>query len=110
VRRGEIDFPRLAPEEKQRVREHFFTEIMPMEALQVERRNAILDEQHDFVISIRTGQTPQVTGQQGRHALAIAQQILAQIAVPPLPGAQSSSLVGPHWNVVGEDTLRRRAG
>jgi hypothetical protein len=34
-----------------------------MEELQVERRNAILDEQHDFVISIRTGQTPQVTGQ-----------------------------------------------
>ena len=110
VRRGEIDFPRLAPEEKQRVREHFFTEIMPMEALQVERRNAILDEQHDFVISIRTGQTPQVTGQQGRQALAIAEQIVAQIAVPPVPAVQSSSLAGPHWNLAGEVTPRRRAG
>jgi predicted dehydrogenase len=110
VRRGEIDFPSLSPEEKQQVRENFFTEIMPLEELQVERRNAILDEQHDFVISIRTGQTPQVTGRQGRQALAVAEQILAQIASPPLPGTQTASLPGPHWNLAAEDAPQRRAG
>ena len=110
VRRGEIDFPRLSPEEKQQVRENFFTDVMPLEELQVERRNAILDEQHDFVISIRTGQTPQVTGRQGRQALAVAEQILAQIASPPVPGTQSASLPGPHWNLGDEDAPQRRAG
>jgi predicted dehydrogenase len=110
VRRGEIDFPRLAPEEQQQIRDRFFTEILPMEAMQVERRNAILDEQHDFVISIRTGQTPQVTGRQGRQALAVAEQILAQIAMPPVTHAPSHTLSGPHWNLVTEEGLQRRAG
>ncbi len=110
VRRGEIDFHSLSPEQQQHVRENFFTEIMPMEALQVERRNAILDEQHDFVISIRTGQTPQVTGQQGRQALAIAEQILGQIARPALPAAVGAPLDGPHWNVAGDAQPQRRAG
>jgi predicted dehydrogenase len=110
VRRGEIDFARLSPEEKQQVRENFFTDVMPLEELQVERRNAILDEQHDFVISIRTGQTPQVTGPQGRQALAVAEQILAQIAMPPIPGASVPSLSGPHWNLANEHAPQRRAG
>jgi predicted dehydrogenase len=109
VRRGEIDFPRLSPEEKQQVRE-LLHRHHALEELQVERRNAILDEQHDFVISIRTGQTPQVTGRQGRQALAVAEQILAQIASPPVSGTQTASLPGPHWNLSNEDAPQRRAG
>ncbi len=112
VRRGEIDFPTLSPEEKQQVRDNFFADILPLEELQVERRNAILDEQHDFVISIRAGQTPQVTGRQGRQALAVAEQILAQIASPRIPSPQSGTLHGPHWDLAAEPVheKQRRAG
>ncbi len=81
VLRGEVDVLALDSEQKQHLRENLFTEFLPLEEVQVEDRNAILDEQHDFVISIRTGQRPQVTGQHGRDALAVAERILEQIAV-----------------------------
>ena len=80
VLNGEFDVLQMSADEQQHLRDHLFDEILPMKEVQVERRNAILDEQHDFVISIRTGQTPQVTGQQGRDALAVAATILETIA------------------------------
>ena len=108
LKQGEIDIARLSADEKQYVREHLFDEILPMEEVQVERRNAILDEQHDFVISIRSGQTPQVTGRQGRDALAVAAAILDKIAEnrPSLPrfGAADAA-----WSTQHEPP-RRKAG
>jgi predicted dehydrogenase len=79
VRRREFDVANLNADEKQYMQDNLFTEILPLEEVQVERRNAILDEQHDFLISIRSGQRPQVTGQAGRDALAVAEQVLEAI-------------------------------
>lgn len=82
VRRREIDVNELTAEQKQHYRDNFFTELLPIEEAHVERRNAILDEQHDFVISIRSGQSPQVTGRDGRDALAVCEAILQAMAQP----------------------------
>lgn len=79
IRRREYDVASLTADEKQYIQDNLFTEILPLEEVQVERRNAILDEQHDFVISIRANQQPQVNGQAGRDALAVAEQVLEAI-------------------------------
>jgi predicted dehydrogenase len=95
--RRELDVGRMSPAEKQQLQQTLFTELLPVEQVQVEKRNAILDEQHDFVISIRTGQRPQVTGVQAREALAVAHAILAKIAEQQQLAARSPALPGPHW-------------
>jgi predicted dehydrogenase len=97
-----IDFPKLSAEEQQAFKDNFFTDILPLEEVQVERRNAILDEQHDFVISIRSGQTPQVTGRQGRQALAVAEEIVSQVAAASRRGGAAASLRGPHWDMAAQ--------
>ncbi len=112
VIRGEVDVPNLDADQKQYLRENLFTEFLPLEEVQVEDRNAILDEQHDFVISIRTGQRPQVTGQQGRDALAVAERILEQIAVHRRLMRRGPGAPGPLWPLApdGTDRQRRKAG
>jgi predicted dehydrogenase len=113
VLEGQIDFPALPPEEQQAFKDNFFTDILPLEELQVERRNAILDEQHDFVISILSQQTPQVTGSQGRDALAVAEEVVAQIHHSTRhPAHAAGNLQGPHWDLAGKSQAeaKRRAG
>jgi hypothetical protein len=78
-----------------------------MEALQVERRNAILDEQHDFVISILSGQSPQVTGVHGRNALAIAETVIQKIEEQQTTMRKSSLVEVPQWDATKP---QRRAG
>lgn len=78
--RGEIDFDRLSPEEKRRVQETLFSDLLPVEDLATTPTNAILDEQREFIHSIRTGRAPRVSGAHARRTLAVAEQILAKIA------------------------------
>ena len=109
--RGQYDLQTLSPAQMQHLRENFFTDVLLLEEVNVERRNAILDEQHDFVISIRAAQKPQVTGPQARQALAIAEQVLAQVASPLRTDHHPATLQGPHWNLGDRpDQPRRRAG
>jgi predicted dehydrogenase len=112
VIRGEVDVASFDSDQKQHLRENLFTEFLPLEEVQVEDRNAILDEQHDFVISIRTGQRPQVTGQQGRDALAVAERILEQIAVQRRLMRRSARVPGRLWPLAPDGTgqQRRKAG
>ncbi len=56
-----------------------FSERLRCETLQLEPRNAILDELHDFVISIQTGISPTVDGAAGAYAVDVAQRILESI-------------------------------
>lgn len=58
-------------------------DLLPLESVQVEERNAILDEQHDFVRGILEGQPVCVPGEAGRDALAVAEIILDRIAAQP---------------------------
>jgi predicted dehydrogenase len=98
---------KLSPAEKQELQQNLFTDVLPLEQVQVEKRNAILDEQHDFVISIRTGQKPQVTGVQARDALAVAQAILEKIAEQQRFFSRSSGPSGPHWDLAAERAAAR---
>jgi predicted dehydrogenase len=99
VQRRQIDVPQLSADERRQLQERLFTDLLLVEDLTLEKRNAILDEQHDFVISIRTGQQPQVTGQHGRDALAAAERILEQIRQQQLPGRRATPLPAPHWDL-----------
>ena len=69
-----------AKTKKNEFRENLFTEHLSLEELEVDGGNAILDEQHDFVLSIRAGHQPHVTGQQALKSITVAEQILEKIA------------------------------
>ncbi|TWU15780.1 Gfo/Idh/MocA family oxidoreductase [Allorhodopirellula heiligendammensis] len=53
-----------------------FGEHLQCEVQQLEPRNAILDELHDFVISVQCGGVPVVDGTAGARAVAVAESIL----------------------------------
>ncbi len=79
VLRGEIDVQAMSVEERERVKHNLFTDMLPVTDLAVEKRNAIQDEQADFLNSIRTGRRPRVCGEQGRYCLSVAEKILDRI-------------------------------
>jgi predicted dehydrogenase len=112
VRDGQINVMSLSAEEKRLLQENLFTDVLPLETLQLEKRNAILDEQHDFVISIRTGQCPQVTGQHGRDALAVAERISQQIDQKQSMVKKPSLVPAPQWELAADHSAkpRRKAG
>ncbi len=112
VRRRQIDVQQLSPDERRQLQERLFTDLLLVEDVTVEKRNAILDEQHDFVISIHSGQPPQVTGQHGRDALAVAERILAQIHEPHPSARRAAPPQGPHWDLVPQRASQpiRKAG
>ncbi|NLF73952.1 MAG: Gfo/Idh/MocA family oxidoreductase [Candidatus Anammoximicrobium sp.] len=112
LRRREIDVLQQPPDERRKLQEQLFTDLLLVEDVTVEKRNAILDEQHDFVISIRSGQPPQVTGQHGRDALAVAERILAQIHEPHPSARRSAPPQGPHWDLAPQRAPQptRKAG
>ena len=66
-----------------------------MEALDLEPANAILDEQQDFVTSIRSKRDPRVTGEHGLRALEVVERILDAIAEHRW-SQEAGGPVGPH--------------
>jgi len=60
--------------------DQIFAGPLNCETLELQPRNAILDELHDFVISIQTGAEPTVSGDAGARAVIVADQILESIA------------------------------
>jgi predicted dehydrogenase len=113
--RGNLNVHELSSQEKDRVRESLFSEILPLQEIPVEKCNAILEEQREFVDCIRRQRSPRVTGQQARDCLAVAHQILSSIAAKQHlrhPTSQPSegvaaSLRSPFWPPASQ---RRRAG
>lgn len=79
VLRGEIDVQSMSVEQRERVKHNLFTDMLPVSDLAIEKRNAIQDEQSDFLNCIRTGRRPRVCGEQGRYCLSVAEKILARI-------------------------------
>ena len=63
---------------------------------ELEPRNAILDELHDFVISIQTGISPTVSGHAGARAVETADAVLTAIAKRCWYHDVKPSEVGPH--------------
>ncbi len=118
ILRRAIDLESLSTDEKSLLKDRLATDHLPVTTLVVENRNAMDDEQRDFIDCIRRGSTPRVTGEAGRDVVAVAEQILDQIAThrwsggadgpmgpraaPPLP-----ILRGPHWDRLPSDAQRR---
>ena len=94
VLRGEVDLTGWPPDERGQVQEAMFRDLLCLETLQVPRTNAILQEQREFVASVQQGAPVRVPGEQGREALAVAEQILASIRAHRW-NSPSLSAVGP---------------
>lgn len=123
VRAGEFDVATLSAEEKADLQQHLFRDLLPRETLAIEKRNAIQDEQQEFVACILRSRQPEVDGRQARAAVALAERILAKIPSAPGwfaplgPDADSAAWVQPAilpGPFLGPRTLpstpRRRAG
>ncbi len=106
--RREIDFSSISRDDQQRIKENMFSDFLSLESIEVEERNAILDEQREFVASILHGTPPRVDGHQARAVLFVAEEILNKIAkhhwdgdedgpVGPLREMPPTVLPGPHW-------------
>ena len=76
--------------------DELFTSKLQCETIELTPRNAILDEQHDFVISIQSGTAPTVDGVAGARAVDIAQRILESIEERVWYSNSRSSEIGPH--------------
>ncbi|QDU57263.1 Gfo/Idh/MocA family protein [Aeoliella mucimassa] len=86
---GEFDLATLSADQTAYYREHLFEELLIKQELEPEQTNAIAEEHRDFAESIREGRQVRVSGKAGRAALAVAEQVLASIAMhhwdaPPL--------------------------
>lgn len=86
-----------------------FSERLRCETLDLEPRNAILDELHDFVISIQTGIAPTVDGVAGARAVDVAQRVLESIDQRAWYSEATTAEIGPHAAVREriEDSSRR---
>ena len=76
--------------------DQLFSSRLKCETLELEPRNAILDELHDFVISIQTGISPTVSGAAGARAVDVAEQILASIDQRVWYDEAKENEIGPH--------------
>jgi predicted dehydrogenase len=77
LRRRQFRLASLTPEQLDHQRQHFAEEHLPKKQLTFEPVDALAQEVDDFVQSISTPRPPRVTGEAGRDALAVAEQILA---------------------------------
>ena len=119
---GDFDVNCLSPEERTHLKDHLFTDYLPLTDLAVAESNALLEEQREFIAAIRGEASVRVSGRDGRRALDVAERILADIAAHRWDGISTGAigprfetrdavLRGPHWKQGRRAaTLRRRAG
>ncbi|MEL6894639.1 MAG: Gfo/Idh/MocA family oxidoreductase [Planctomycetota bacterium] len=79
--------------------ETLFSDFLPVQTPTIEPRNAILDELHDFVLSVQVGTQPTVNGIAGGRAVALAEQILQSMGQHQWMPADQPFLRGPHTTV-----------
>lgn len=92
----EVQLDQLTADERALAKATIFGELFTVEALPAQPRNAILDEQNDFALSIRTNASPIVSGEDGTKALQLAGTILDSIAAHRWEGDNSRSWqIGP---------------
>jgi predicted dehydrogenase len=76
--------------------DQLFSHRLRCETISLEPRNAILDELHDFVISVQTGIAPTVDGAAGARAVDLAERILGAIDQRAWYDDPKPSEIGPH--------------
>jgi predicted dehydrogenase len=119
----QFDVDALSADQKNQLREHLFEALLVKSEVPVADCNAMEQEQLDFARAIRTNSEPQVSGTAGRDALAVAQEVLAQVAAyrwDGISGRRIGPLAMPHsdsifetldpWSTGDTVILRRKAG
>lgn len=76
IRDRAVDFQRLDTAQQAEIRANLFQSVLPRSEITVEKKNAILEEQKDWLTSIRFGEQPKINAQAGTQAVEIAQQVL----------------------------------
>lgn len=105
-----FDVESLSSEQVDHYRQHLLEEHLPREAMHFEPVDALMLEVQDFVDSIRTSRPPRVSGEQGRDAVALAEQILDRIRthawddtadgpVGPRATPRPHVIPAPHWHL-----------
>jgi predicted dehydrogenase len=80
VLRGEFHAHRLTSEQVEHYKTHLAEEHLPREQQTFDAVDALGLELQDFVDSVLSARQPRVTGEAGRDALAVAEQILLSMA------------------------------
>jgi len=75
----EFDADLLKPDELEHYRKNFAAENLPREQQQFDAVDALQLEDSDFIDSIQTRREPRVTGEAGRDAVSLAEEILDRI-------------------------------
>jgi predicted dehydrogenase len=120
VLRRDLDVEQMSAAEREQFKDHLLDEHLPERRLEVVERNAIADEQANFVAAIRNEARALVPAEQGQRALEVASRILDQIEmhvwrtdvdgpVGRLSPVAPTILRGPHWSHVRQNAPRREA-
>ncbi len=121
VLQREFDLDDVGPTARAHLKDHLFQDLFQLQRYDAAEQNALLEEQKDFVSSIREQREPRVTGSQGRDVLAVAEQILESLhqhawdgkpdgRTGPMAMPTAPILRGPHWSHFPATERRREAG
>lgn len=91
IRQRKYDILDTTPEQQAFIRDNLFSKILPKSEIDVPPSNAILSEQQDWINAIQNGTSPQVTAEQGKQAVEIAQSVIDAIAVHRWSAAEPQS-------------------
>lgn len=80
IRERYYDLLDTTPEQQAFIREKLFEKILPKQEFEIEKTNAILSEQKDWISAIKHGENPRVSAEQGCQAVEIAQSVLDSLA------------------------------
>jgi predicted dehydrogenase len=118
----EISLDRMPPAERMAAKDSIYGDLLSVQTITAPSRNAILDEQNDFALSIRSGVAPAVTGEDGYLAVDAASRVLEAIADHRWDGVRSKPwrigalaevepqiLAMPHAQIIAASDTKRRA-
>lgn len=91
IQNRKYDLLDTTPEQQAFVRDQLFTKILPKSEIEVPTTNAILSEQKDWIEAIENNESPRVSVEQGRQAVAIAQTVIDSIAAHRWSAADAQS-------------------
>jgi len=104
-----FDVGSLSAEQVEHYRQHFAEEHLRREEFSGEAVDALMLELDDFLKSVRTLRPPRVNGEQGRDAVAVAEQVLWKIRthrwtdadgpVGPMAVPRPPVIPAPHWDL-----------
>jgi predicted dehydrogenase len=119
LRHREFDVDQLPPEKTEYYRKRFAEEHLPREELGFEAVDALALEIQDFLEAIHTGRPPRVSGEVGRDAVALAEEILDRIQthhwdstlegpIGPLAVHRRHIIPAPHFRYATDEEVERR--